>query len=166
MTMKKIINKRKVILTIAVVLLITIAIYSVIRYNKKLKEEEFLFESLEWEDKKEVCGLCLEDDSECNRRIRLTAIAPNIAERLSRNNVDALHCLLIVDGIDQFREKGSYFNMKKEAFVTWHNEDIRKDHEITYCCGAGDITWYNEKFKSNFKFYQVCHTKTVDALCD
>ena len=142
---------------ILVVIILLIIALLVSKANKELKEDEFFFESIEWAS--------AECPSEQTARANVDAYLPNLNAKLDQNNIDALHCLFIIDSVDQFTEKGSYFNIAKEDFETWLELDPKIDHEIVFCCGAGEFTEYNENTKKGFSFYQVCRTKNLKALC-
>jgi hypothetical protein len=152
-------SKNKIYLSVMAFFLIVVfgsGIYLLNKEAKKLKEDQMDFYYLGY------------DAQDCSDGPNLIAKAsfPEVKRKLAQNNIEALHCLFIIDGHDQFREEGSYYNVMDENFETWIDIDPRVSHDLSFCCGAGDITYFNERTRKGFTFYQVCKSKRIAALCN
>lgn len=147
-------NARYALAAVLAIIVLAAAFYLIDKERKTLKPDEVYLAEVAWED----CEIC----SECTAKAVIEA--PDIDERLRINNVQALHCIMKVDGLDSFEQRGSYYTIDRPRFTTWLDLDATRSHSIELCCGAGDITKLGEMMDS-FKFYQVCKKKELEAKC-
>ena len=74
------------------------------------------------------------DDGCTSNSIEIEAGFPDIERILSHE----VHCVLILDDYDFFKEQGSYYGITRSIFKTHAEAEPRTEHSVELCCGPAN----------------------------
>ncbi len=165
-------NKKK-LLIILIVFLAGCLIFQIhLFYNEKITEKDLVLNYVGWseycegdnyteEEKQDFCNQCLKSGN-CTWPLDLNFTIGKVKRTINSNG--EIHCYLVVDSINYYTEKGSYFGITEESLFTWSLEDASKKHEVEFCCGITRKTLF-DIFGLEKKWPQACVKKNVEPRC-
>jgi len=165
-------NKKTIIIVLAVFVIICIALQVCIFYLEKLTEKDLQFNYLQWsescdgknytlKEKREFCNNCSRGGN-CLWPLDMDFTIGKV--KRTRMTGGEIHCYMVVDDVNYYSEKGSYYGITEENLFTWVLEDASEPHKIEFCCGIERLTLLDivgiEK-----KWPQACVGKEIKARC-
>ena len=175
-SLKSLYYKHKTLLIIILVGVIVagLGIQLLLFFTEKVIEEDIMFERLEWSmacegetftqaDVDKFCTACLENGEECDWPLDMYFNINKIGR--TRNTGGEMHCYLIIDDINYYTEKGSFFGVINKSFFTWQVLDTREAHTVELCCGIERQTAITNILGIYKSWPQACVQSRIEAWC-
>ena len=168
-------HKIKLIIALIVFIAICLAAQLYLFFNEKLDENDLKFESIVWsefcdgkiytpEEKEEFCQKCLEQGGEeCLWPLDMNIEIKKVEG--TRRTGGEVHCYIIIDDVNYYKEKGSYYGVVNKSLFTWQKLDASKPHTIEFCCGIERETAVTNILMLEKKWPQACVKEEVQPRC-
>lgn len=165
-------NKKKIIAALVAFIIICIILQIGIFYLEKLTEKDLKFNFLQWsescdgknytlKEKEDFCRNCSRGGN-CLWPLDMNFTIGKVKRTFMTGG--EIHCYIIVDDINYYYEKGSYYGITEEELFTWVLEDASKPHKVEFCCGIERLTLL-DMFGMEKKWPQTCVEKEIKARC-
>jgi hypothetical protein len=116
------------------------------------------------EDMKAFCNTCFEQGgAKCNWPLDMNITVSKV-ERTVRTGAE-MHCFSIIDGINYYTEKGSYYGLTNDSLFTWNVIDSTKSHTVEFCCGIQRQSPIATFFNIEKKWPEACINQSVGPRC-
>jgi hypothetical protein len=143
-------------------------------YNEKLNEKDLNFIFLQWseycdgknytlQEKTDFCNKCFNETNDCKWPLDMNFTINKV--KRTRLTGGEVHCFLIIDDIDYYKKKGSFYGLTEESLFTWEKLDASKSHKVKFCCGIQRQSWLTDIFMMEKPLDQACVEKKVTPRC-
>lgn len=168
-------HKKKLIGFLVIFILFCLLLHFYLFFNEKLNEDDLQFESLEWsescegknytaKEKEGFCQKCLvAGGKECDWPLDMN-ISIEKVERTIKTGGE-IHCYIIVDNVNYYTEKGSYYGITENLFFTWQLLDASKPHIVEFCCGIERANPLSNFLRLEKKWPQACIREEIKERC-
>ncbi|HJX05482.1 MAG TPA: hypothetical protein VJ461_02135 [Candidatus Nanoarchaeia archaeon] len=168
-------HKAKLIIALVIIIIASISFELYMFFNEKIKEGDLGFELFGWsescegtnytlEDKEAFCQNCSENGGEaCLWPLDMMISIGKVD--VTRATGGEVHCYLVIDGVNYYREKGSYYGITNSSLFTWQKLDARASHDIEFCCGIERESALTNLLSLRKKWPQACIERAVMPRC-
>jgi len=165
--------KKLAIIFLFVVVAAGIIIQISMFYLERLDSSDYYFEDVSWseycdgrnytiEEKEEFCQGCFSSGN-CSWPLDIRLHVNKARKILSTGG--EIHCLAIIDDINYYIGKGSYYGVTNTSFFTWYLLDADKSHDIEFCCGIERDSAVTKILNMHKKWPQSCIKTHVEERC-
>jgi hypothetical protein len=173
----KIYEKHKTLLIVVLILFIAIALFFQLYmfFEEKINEKDMRFDYFGWtescdgtvytiDDHNTFCQKCYDEGgAECNWPLDMNITVTKVEQTI--NTGGEVHCYTILDGVNLYFEKGSYYGLENNSLFTWEVVDATKPHSVNFCCGVQRDSPIATLLGFEKKWPQSCITNSVPAKC-
>jgi hypothetical protein len=168
-------NKIELIILLILFIFLCICFELFLFYNEKIEKKDLKFIFLQWseycdgknytlQEKTDFCNLCFKDGGKnCDWPLDMNFTIDKVKKTISTKG--EVHCFLIVDGINYYKEKGSFYGLTEQDLFTWEKLDASKSHKIEFCCGIQRESLITNMFRLEKELNQACIEKSAEPRC-
>ena len=168
-------HKAKVIITIIFIVLIGLAIQLYLYYYESMHDYDIRMDSIEWsetcagkiytvEEKSEFCSRCYNDPGfECRWPLDMNIFISRVDS--VRATAGEVHCFFIIDNINYYTEKGSFYGLENNSLFTWQLLLANADHDVQFCCGINRESALATIFGLDKDLKQACISRHIIKRC-
>ena len=170
-------EKHKIRLILGLILFIAVALslQLYIFFNEKISEDDMYFDRFGWtetcddrvydpQERIDFCNTCLElGGDECDWPLDMNIIVSKVERTV--NTGGEMHCFSIIDGVNYYTEKGSYYGLTNNTLFTWQVLDSTMPHTVEFCCGIQRETPIANLPGIEKKWPQACIIKEIGPWC-
>lgn len=168
-------HRIKLIIVLIIFIMLALSLQLYIFFNEEISQDDMYFESLMWtetcddrvydpQEKVAFCNTCFEQGGEkCNWPLDMNIIVQNFERTI--NTGGEVHCFSIIDGVNYYTEKGSYYGLTNSTLFTWQVIDSTKPHTVEFCCGIQRETPITNFLGIEKKWPQACVIKDIEPRC-
>jgi hypothetical protein len=167
-------NKIELIALFFLFIFLCISIELYLFYNEKITKKDLNFIFLQWseycdgknytlQEKTDFCNKCFNETNDCKWPLDMNFTINKVKRTIMTGG--EIHCYLIVDTVNYYTNKGSFYGITESALFTWEKLDASKAHEVGFCCGIQRQSWLTNIFMLEKPLDQACVKKEVTPRC-
>jgi len=168
-------HRIKLIIGLILVIIISISLQLYVFLNESIMQDDMHFDYMGWtqtcnnkvynpEDMLAFCNTCFEQGgAKCNWPLDMNITVAKV-ERTLRTGGE-VHCFNIIDGVNYYTEKGSYYGLTNSSLFTWQVIDSTKPHTVEFCCGIQRENPIATFIGIEKKWPQACIKQDIEPRC-
>jgi len=184
MSIEKIINdikkhylKHQVLFFVIIlgIVVLGFAIQLYLFYHERMYESDISLDAINWTDectgkiytiqeKNDFCNQCYNNKSfSCKWPLDMNLTIDRVRTVISTGG--EVHCYFIIDNINYYTEKGSFYGLTDPKLFTWQVLLADVDHDIKFCCGIDRQSTVATIFSLQKNIEQACISRHVIKRC-